>query len=265
MGRGHRPSLRLAVAQFDAVSGNLDHNIACHVQLLEEAAAGSAAIVVFPELSTTGYCSSLLDQDLSACAVDPGGDGLSELRAACARLGIAAVVGAPVKRERGFHLSAIVIDRNVNIERVYDKMYLDRDERRWFVRGDRPQQITLDGWKLGLGICYDSSFPEHARGYALTGADAYLLSGAFPLGRSDYRRTIYFPARSLENTVYLAFANYIGEHDGLGYGGMSAIHGPDGQCLGDAGSSDAGIAIIDLDHQHLLETRQSLQMLQDCT
>ena len=132
------------------------------------------------------------------------------------------------------------------------------------MRGGSHEEIAIDGWKLGLGICYDSSFPEHARRYALCGADVYLLSGAFPLGRSDYRRSIYFPARSLENTVYLVFSNYVGEHDGQGYGGMSAIHGPDGRCLSDAGTSESGIALWDLCERHLKETRQSLQMLQDC-
>ena len=174
------------------------------------------------------------------------------------------MVGAPVRSERGLHLCAIAIDRNGNIATVYEKMYLDKDERKWFVRGEQPQHIMINGWRLGLGICYDSSFPEHARAYALGGADVYLLSGAFPLGRSDYRRTIYFPARSLENTIYLAFSNYVGSHDGLEYGGMSAIHGPDGECLADAGASDTGIAVFELSQQHLLETRESLQMLRDC-
>ncbi len=258
-----KPALRLAVAQFDAVCGDVERNIAAHIGLLEDAARTGAALALFPELSLTGYCAGLLDQDAGALAIDLRGDGLANLRGACARLEIMAVVGAPVMAEGGCHLAAIVIDGAGGIDRVYRKMYLDEDERRWFVRGAQAEQITLDGWKLGLGICYDSSFPEHARGYALAGADAYLLSGAFPLGRSDYRRAIYFPARSLENTMYLAFSNYVGEHGGLAYGGMSAIHGPDGQCLSDAGSSGTGIATFDLDREHLQETRRSLQMLRD--
>jgi predicted amidohydrolase len=259
-----KSSLRLAAAQFDAESGDLDHNIACHIELLEEAAAQDVALVVFPELSVTGYCSDLLDKDPSACAVDPIGGEVAELRAACGRLGVASVVGAPVRSDRGLHLSAIVIDRKGRVECLYHKMYLDSDERRWFVRGTTPEATVVDGWTLGLGICYDSSFPEHARGYALSGADAYLLSGAFPLGRSDFRRTIYFPARALENTIYLVFANYVGQHDGQGYGGMSAVLGPDGQCLGDAGPTESGLAVFDLDHGTLSETRQDLQMLRDC-
>ncbi len=259
----HKPPLRLAVVQFDAVCGDVERNIASHIGLLEEAAAAGAALTIFPELSLTGYCAGLLDQDVSALAIDPQGDRIADLRGACTRLNIMAVVGAPVMAGDGCHLAAIVIDRAGGIDRVYRKMYLDEEERRWFVRGGQPEQISLDGWKLGIGICYDSSFPEHARSYALAGADAYLLSGAFPKGRSDYRRTIYFPARSLENTMYLAFSNYVGEHGGLAYGGMSAIHGPDGQCLSDAGPADAGIATFDLDHEHLQETRRSLQMLRD--
>ncbi len=264
MESGLRSSIRLAVAQFDAVNGNLAHNIARHIELLAQAADAGVALVIFPELSVTGYCSSLLDKDPRACAIDPMGGVLTDLRAACARFNIGAVVGAPVAGEQGLHLSAIAINRGGEVETIYYKMYLDGDEKRWFARGSQQRSLNIDGWKLGLGICYDSSFPEHARKYALAETDVYLLSGAFPLGRSDYRRTVYFPARSLENTIYLAFSNYVGEHDGLAYGGMSAIHGPDGQCLSDAGANQSGIAVIDLDDRHLQETRQQLQMLKDC-
>ena len=259
-----RNTLRIAVAQFDAISGDLDHNIPCHLALMEEAAKQKAAVVLFPELSVTGYCSGLLDRDAAAQAIDPQGQALADLRTACAYFNMAAVVGAPVIGPAGLHLASIVIARSGEIAAVYNKMYLDPDERNWFVPGDQPHQITIDGWNLGLGICYDSSFPEHARGYALAGADIYLLSGAFPLGRSDFRRAIYFPARSLENTIYLAFANYVGEHDEMAYGGMSACYGPDGQTLSDAGAENAGIAILDLDDVHLQNTRASLQMLRDC-
>jgi predicted amidohydrolase len=254
----------MAVAQFDAISGDLNHNIACHLALMEEAAKQKAAVVLFPELSITGYCSNLLDLDAAALAVDPRGRALADLRAACAYFNMAVIIGAPVKSPDGLHLASIVIARSGEIAAIYNKMYLDPDERGWFDAGDQPQQITIDGWNMGLGICYDSSFPEHARGYALAGADVYLLSGAFPRGRSDFRRTIYFPARSLENTIYLAFANYVGGHDDMTYGGMSGFYGPDGQAICDAGTEKSGIAILDVDEQHLRETREDLQMLRDC-
>lgn len=260
-----RPSapLRIAVAQFDAVGGDIAHNMDWHLRLLDEAVGAGAALAVYPELSVSGYCSDLLDDDAIAQAVDPAGDALAPLRRACAEAGIAAIVGAPVLAAGRLHLSAIYIDAAGEVAGVYHKMYLDPSERGWFEAGDAPTMVTLAGWNLGIGVCYDSSFPEHARQYALSGAQVYVLPGAFPLGRSDFRRTIYFPARALENTVYLAFSNYVGEHAGTAYGGKSAIYGPDGSCLADAGA-EAGIAVHDLDHRHLEETRENLQMLKDC-
>ena len=111
--------------------------------------------------------------------------------------------------------------------------------------------------------CYDSSFPEHGRALALADADVYLVSGAFPLGNSDHRRSIYFPARALENTFYVAFANFVGGHDGLDYCGRSALYGPDGRLLADAGPDEAGIAVAELETEVLRQTRETLQMLDD--
>ncbi len=89
------------------------------------------------------------------------------------------------------------------------------------------------------------------------------MSAAFPVGDSDHRRSDYFPARALENTFYVAFANFVGAHDGLDYCGRSAVHGPDGRVLADAGPDRAGIAVAELDPEALRRTRATLQMLRD--
>lgn len=73
MANESKHALRLAAAQFDAVSGDPDHNIARHIELLEAAAAERAALALFPELSVTGYCADLLDLDPAACTVEPEG------------------------------------------------------------------------------------------------------------------------------------------------------------------------------------------------
>ncbi len=89
------------------------------------------------------------------------------------------------------------------------------------------------------------------------------MSGAFPRGESDRRRSIFFPARALENTFYVAFANFVGAHDGLDYCGRSAVHGPDGRVLADAGPDRSGIAVAELDPEALQQTRATLRMLLD--
>jgi predicted amidohydrolase len=256
-------TLRVGAAQFDAVAGNIAANAAVHERLIDEACGLGVEVLVFPELSIPGYASSVLDEAPERCIVDPGGPDLKAVRDACRRNRIVAVVGGALRNARGLGLSAIVIDRQGQVCTTYDKQHLDGREQGWFVPGTAGCMIDVDGWRLALGICYDSSFPEHGRALALAGADAYLVSGAFPGGESDHRRSIYFPARALENTFYVAFANFVGAHDGLDYRGRSAVHGPDGRLLADAGPDRSGIAVADFDPERLRRTRETLRMLRD--
>jgi predicted amidohydrolase len=159
-------------------------------------------------------------------------------------------------------LAAIQIDRKGAAAAVYHKIHLSGDEQRWFTRGRRRIAFTLDGWRIAIGVCYDSSFPEHARGYAREGADLYLVGGAFPAGRSDARRAIYMPARALENTMYVAFSNYVGAHEGETYEGRSGVWGPDGAQIADAGAGE-GVTVVDLKAADLRAARKATPMLAD--
>ena len=255
-------TLRIAVAQFDAQPLDIAANAAAHEALLEQAASDGAQLVVFPELSLTGYCASALAGDPAAAVVDPQGQDLAGLRAACNRLGVAAVVGAPVMEGGARYLASIPIDRRGGVDPVYRKVHLSGEEQTWFRRGRQRLAVTLDGWKVALGVCYDSSFPEHARGYARDGADLYLVSGAFPAGRAEARRSIYMPARALENTIYVAYANYVGAHDGQSYEGRSGVWGPDGAPVAEAGG-ETGLAMVTLRRAALAEAREALPMLRD--
>ncbi len=256
-------ALRLGAAQFDAVAGDVAANAAAHARLIDEAGTDGVEVLVFPELSLPGYASNLLNEAPDRCVVDPGGPELNSIREACRRNRTVAVVGCALRNGRGLGLSALVVDRQGQVCATYDKQNLSGPEQDWFVPGTSGCMIEVDGWRLALGICYDSSFPEHGRALALEGADAYLVSGAFPRGESDHRRSIFFPARALENTFYVAFANFIGAHDGLEYRGRSALHGPDGRLLADAGPDRPGMAVAELDPETLRRTRETLPMLYD--
>ncbi len=261
--KGEGKTLRLGAAQFDAVAGDIAANVAAHERLIDEAGADGVAVLVFPELSLPGYVANLLDEAPERCVIDPGGPELAPIREACRRNRIVAVVGGALRNGRGLGLSALVVDRQGQVCATYDKQHLSGPEQDWFVPGTSGCMIEVDGWRLALGICYDSSFPEHGRALALEGADAYLVSGAFPRGESDHRRSIFFPARALENTFYVAFANFVGGHDGLEYRGRSAVHGPDGRVLADAGPDRPGIAVAELDPETLRQIRETLPMLRE--
>jgi len=156
-------ALRVGAAQFDAVAGNITANAATHETLIDEAGGLGVEVLVFPELSLPGYASSVLNQTPERCVVDPDGPDLNPLRDACRRNRIVAVVGGCLRNARGLGLSAIVVDRQGQICATYDKQHLSGPEQDWFVPGASGCMIEVDGWLLALGICYDSSFPEHGR------------------------------------------------------------------------------------------------------
>ena len=260
---GHRKPLRVGVAQFDAVSGDFAANVAAHVGLIDEAGTQGADLLVFPELSLPGYAADILPEAPERCVLHTDSPALDPLRDACRKAALVAVVGACLESPGGLGLCALAIDRRGENCARYQKQHLDSVEQQWFVPGNTACLIELDGWRLALGICYDASFPEHGRAGAIEGADAYLVSGAFPLGESDHRRTIYFPARALENTCYVAFANYAGAHGGMAFCGHSALYGPDGRQLADMGPTRSGVVVTAFESDVLQQTRDSLQMLRD--
>ena len=192
---GGRRSIRVGAAQFDAVAGDIAANITAHERLIDDAGGRGVDVLVFPELSVTGYASPLADDGSAHYVIDPGGAHLGPIEDACRRNRVVAIVGASVNTAAGLGLAAIVVDRRGRVCATYVKQHLDGHEKDWFVPGTTGCLIEFDGWRLALGICYDASFPEHGRGLALEGADAYLVSGAFPLGDSDHRRVPPCPSR----------------------------------------------------------------------
>jgi len=146
------------------------------------------------------------------------------------------------------HISALVLGRDGRLAARYDKQHVDSRERRaGFSPGLSGCTLTLDGWRLGLGICWDSSYPEHARAAALDGCHAYVVGALFPGERGDHKRATVCPARALDNAMYVVAANHSGlsgPYDGCGH---SAIWQPTGVVLTDADSADPGLAIACLD------------------
>src|SRR5260370_6484852 len=114
---------------------------------------------------------------------------------------------------------------------------------RFPTRGDRPFAVhDLDGLRVGMNICYDGSFPEAARVLMLLGADLVVLPTNWPTGAAS---TICYlvQARALENNLYYAAVNRVGEERGFRFIGQSRVIGCNGDLLVTAGEHDAEILI----------------------
>ncbi|MFC8450929.1 carbon-nitrogen hydrolase family protein [Kitasatospora sp. NPDC057223] len=256
--------LRIAAAQAEVTAGDVPANAATAAALIREAAAAGARLVVFAEKFLSGYEPALIQADPARHAVQPGDPRLAPIAQACRESATAAVVGAAVQDEAGaLRVSALVFGPDGRLSTRYDKQYLFKTEQAVYLPGTSGCTIELDGWRLGLGVCYDSGFPEHARAAALDGCHAYLVGALFSVGHGHHESRTWFPARALDNTVYTLLANHIGRTGGWHTCGASAVWAPDGRLLAEAGEDGRELVVVDLDPAVLGAVRQSETLLHD--
>jgi predicted amidohydrolase len=254
--------LRVAVAQSLVVAGDVEANAARAAALIEQAGADGVRLVLFAEKFLTGYEPELIASDPQRYTVTEDDPRLAPIAEACRAAGTAAVLGAATRDSAGvLRISALVFGPDGTLLTRYDKQHQFGVEPGIFARGEAGCTLELDGWRLGLGICYDSGFPEHARAAALDGCHAYLVGALFGTGGGRTQRAVWFPARALDNTMYALLANHIGATGDFETCGHSSVWGPDGHLLADAGETTAGLAVADLDPAVLREVRADLTMV----
>ena len=118
---------------------------------------------------------------------------------------------------------------------------------RFTTPGNRPFAVhDLGGLRVGMHICYDGSFPESARVLTVLGADLLVLPTNWPTGAAPTIRHLT-AARALENHVFYAAVNRVGEERGFRFIGQSRILGCDGELLAAAGTEDPAIVVAEID------------------
>ncbi|MFN8592805.1 MAG: carbon-nitrogen hydrolase family protein [Thermomicrobiales bacterium] len=252
---------RIAVGQAAAETGNIAHNVATACRLVRGAAERGAALLLLPELFLCGYDLGAMARNPDAMAITADDPLLTPLRACCREYAISLVVGACLASQIGRTNSALVIGANGETAAVYDKIHLWTTEMPHFAPGDSRRLVDLDGFHVGLAICYDAGFPEHCRALALAGADLILCPSAFSRGEEERRYDLYFPMRALENTVYLAVANLVGSADGQNFFGRGAVFAPSGAALATAGAAEE-VIVAEISHAMLAATRRDLRYLE---
>jgi 5-aminopentanamidase len=216
--------MRIAVYQGSAVRTDAAAAIAVMRRVVDEAAAGSAGLVVFPELFLCGYGVGETVCDAAEPAEGPAAEAVAEI---AARSGVAVLYGYPERQGGRIYNSAQLIDGAGRSVANYRKTHLYGPwERRVFTPGEALVTASLAELKIGILICYDVEFPEAVRALALAGADLVAVPTALIRPFEIVARTLV-PARAFENQVHLAYAGGCG----TGYCGLSCIIGPDGREL----------------------------------
>jgi predicted amidohydrolase len=228
-----REPLLVAVVQPPCAAYDVAANALTHAAAVR---AAGARVVVFPEMSLTGY-------ELDAPAITADDPRLSPVVDACAESGSLALVGAPVQGDAGrSHIAMLAVDGE-GARVVYRKMWLGSAESDRFTPGDKPAAIDVDGWRLGLAICKDTGIAKHASDTVALGIDAYVAGtlkfpGETSLQHERARRV------ATDHRIWVAVASFAGPTGG-GYtesAGCSGIWTCDGVMLTQTGPEPGAIA-----------------------
>lgn len=246
--------LRVAAVQAESLAGDVVANVAAAAKAVGEAAGCGAQLVVLPELFLSGYDPATLRARPGDCDVSVDDARLQPLHRSASQHGVAVLVGAAVRTSKNARALALLsFATNGKVTFAYAKQHLWHEERAIFTPGTEGASVELRGWPIGLGICYDGCFPEHARAASDAGALVYVCPSAYVVG-SEHRRDLYYAARALDNGVYVVVAGLTGRCGGLEFSGGTAIYDPQGRAVARV-ESGSGLAVCDLDVREVSEAR----------
>jgi deaminated glutathione amidase len=260
--------LRVACVQLNAVSEKED-NIGRAERLVAQAAATGADLVMLPEKWT-----GIGPPDLIRAVAETLDEGEATLamREWAKKHGITLHGGSIVERRDGrekLSNTSVVIDPEGEIAAVYRKIHLFDVEVGGHVYreseteepGDHLVRTEVEGWRLGLTICYDLRFPELYRLLALEGCEALAVPAAFTLYTGKDHWEPLLRARAIENQCFVVAANQWGSYaDGKAAYGRSMIIDPWGVVVAQAPDGD-GVISAELDRARIADVRRRIPAL----
>jgi len=231
--------LKICVAQLKPERGGIHHNIERHLMWIDHAIAYNSDLIIFPELSITGYEPSLA-KDL---AIEANDKRLHIFQTISNTTGIVIGVGVPFKIGSGITISLLLFQPQQQVA-VYTKKYLHPDEDYYFIGAESFQVLTIKNVKIGFSICYELSIPEHAEQAYQHGASIYIASVAKSVTGLDKALLRLSEIAKLYSMPVL-MSNCIGQCDNFSAGGKSSVWNSQGKLLEQLDGQAEGILIFD--------------------
>ena len=239
-------TLRIALAQLNPTVGDFEGNVSKIINYIGEAEKSGSQIVVFPELSITGYPPE--DLLLKPKFIENNLKALERVQKGVRN--IIAVVGFVDRKDDIYNAAAVIYNRKL-ID-TYHKIYLPNygvfDEVRYFQAGTKYPVYKIGDTCFGVNICEDIWYPEGpARLQALAGAELIININASPyrIGKGRFRENI-LSVRALDNIVIVAYLNTVGGQDELVFDGGSFIIDENGNVIARGRQFEEDLIIADL-------------------
>jgi NAD+ synthase (glutamine-hydrolysing) len=265
-------NIRVAMAQINTKLGGVIENLDKHLEYIEAANVRRADVVVFPELSLTGYVLQDLAPTVAVQLQQPT-RAFKQLIAASENIDIMFGFVEEDQRNRFFISSAYA--SKGNIIHIHRKVYLPTyglfDEGRFFAPGDTIRAFDTAYGRVGMLICEDFWHASPPYLLWLDGADVLFLVSASP-GRGLTNDGEIETARWVDRinkgyaslfTSFVVHANRVGYEDGLHFWGGASAYDPNGNTIVRAPSTGESLVIAELDLNQLHRTRARLPLLRD--
>ena len=262
----------LALAQINTKLGNLEANLEKHLAMAREAHSAGADLLIFPELSLTGY---VLQDIASTVAHRPTMEDpiFRPLLETSQKLDM--VVGFVEEDARNrFYIAAAYLSRG-QVLHVHHKVYLPTyglfDEGRFFAWGDSVQAFDTRFGRVGMLICEDFWHASPPYLLWLDGADLFLFISASP-GRGLNSKSELESARWVDHinqayaslfTSFVVHSNRVGFEDGLNFWGGAAVYDPNGEVVARGPYHEEALTMAEIDLNQLHRTRARLPLLRD--
>ena len=262
--------LTVGLAQIDPALGDRDRNLERHREWVGQATAAGANLLVFPELSLTGYFLKDLVPDSAIRLDDPI---MGELAGLSTKLDV--VLGAVVEDPDHRYFNASLYFSHGELVHLHRKVYLPTygmfDEQRYFAPGDRFRSFKTGFGRTGILVCEDIWHLSSAYILSLEGVDMIICPSSSPgrgittderLGTAEsYNLVCRTYAQFL--TTFFLYCNRVGFEDGANFWGGSMVIGPNGDVIAQQEDADEALVLASLDLAQVRRERLANPLLRD--
>ncbi|OIQ26517.1 carbon-nitrogen hydrolase family protein [uncultured Vibrio sp.] len=234
----------VSLAQVPVVKGDIRTNLSNHLIQIEQSAHHGADVVVFPELSLTGYELELAKE----LALDKNPARFSQLSQASIEHEVVVIAGCPLNVDYDSKpaIGAVICFPDGRVE-FYSKQFLHPGEERYCVEGSGDYFVDLNGYKIALAVCADFSNPEHSKRARQLGADLYIASAL--ISESGFQAdALQLQALARTNQFSVLLSNHISQTGGWNVAGNNTIWGADGDVEYGSGTKQPCIFVCTIEN-----------------
>ena len=232
--------MKICAAQVRPHRGDIPQNIESHLKFIDVASTVRVNLIVFPELSLTGYEPELAGK----LAMEQNDSRLEVFRDKSNEENITICAGLPTIGESGIHITMAIFTPGADTQ-FYSKQLLHPDELPYFIPWEDELLLNIDSSRIAPAICYEALRPQHSENAGNRNADIYLTS-VVKSSEGIEKAFERFPEIAKQYSMTVLMSNAVGECETFKSNGSSACWDDKGSLVGSLDDASEGLLVYDL-------------------